>query len=112
MNVDNGELFADFVVFDEDATLTLRVAPGNYHIMGSVFAEDFETTSMVGDPEVRVTGATSFSLTSGASSVTYTGASTGLLNDPANLAATVRDESGTPIGARSIPPLMPPSVRP
>ena len=62
MNVDNGELFADFLVFDQDATLTLRVAPGNYHVMGSVFAEDFETISMAGDPEVRVTGATSFTL--------------------------------------------------
>jgi hypothetical protein len=62
MNVDNGELFADFVLFDEDASVTLRVPPGNYHILGFVVGADFETVSLVGDPEVRVTGATSFSL--------------------------------------------------
>ena len=62
MNVDHGELFADFVLFDEDASVTLRVPPGNYHIMGFVAGADFETVSLVGDPEVRVTGATSFSL--------------------------------------------------
>ena len=62
LNVDNGELFADFLIFDEDATLTLRVAPGNYHIMGFVTGADFGSVSMVGDPEVRVTGATSYTL--------------------------------------------------
>ena len=62
LNVDNGELFADFLVFDEDATVTIRVAPGNYHIMGFVSGADFESLSMVGDPEVRVTGATTFAL--------------------------------------------------
>ena len=62
LNVDNGELFADFLVFDEDATLTLRVAPGNYHIMGFVAGADFGSVSMVGDPEVRVTGATTYAL--------------------------------------------------
>lgn len=62
LNVDNGELFADFLVFDEDATVTIRVAPGHYHIMGFVSGADFESLSMVGDPEVRVTGATTFAL--------------------------------------------------
>jgi subtilisin family serine protease len=62
LNVDNGELFADFLVFDEDATLTIRVAPGNYHIMGSVTGADFGSASMVGDPEIRVTGATTYTL--------------------------------------------------
>jgi Subtilase family len=62
MNVDSGELFADFLVFDEDATLTIRAAPGNYHIMGFVTGADFGSVSMVGDPEVRVTGATTYTL--------------------------------------------------
>jgi hypothetical protein len=62
LNVDDGELFADFLVFDEDATLAIRVAPGHYHIMGFVVGEDFGSVSMVGDPEVRVTGATTFTL--------------------------------------------------
>jgi subtilisin family serine protease len=62
MNVDDGELFADFLFFDEDASLTLRVAPGNYHVMGYVVGADFATVSMVGDPEVQVTGDTTFTL--------------------------------------------------
>jgi hypothetical protein len=62
MNVDDGELFADFLFFDEDATLTIRVAPGNYHIMGNVIGGSFDTFSMVGDPEVEITGASTFTL--------------------------------------------------
>ena len=62
MNVDDGELFADFLFFDEDATITVRVAPGSYHIMGYVVGGNFDTVSMVGDPEVEITGATTFTL--------------------------------------------------
>jgi subtilisin family serine protease len=62
MNVDDGDQFADFVFFDEDGTVTLRVAPGHYHIMGFVVGGSFDTVSMVGDPEVRITGATTFTL--------------------------------------------------
>ncbi|HYN17155.1 MAG TPA: S8 family peptidase, partial [Actinomycetes bacterium] len=62
MNVDNGELFADFLFFDEDASVTIRVAPGNYHIMGYVVGGNFDTVAMVGDPETEVTGATTFTL--------------------------------------------------
>jgi subtilisin family serine protease len=62
MNVDDGELFADFLFFDEDASLTIRVAPGSYHIMGNVVGGNFDTVSMVGDPEVEVTGPTTFTL--------------------------------------------------
>jgi hypothetical protein len=45
MNVDDGELFADFLFFDEDASLTIRVAPGSYHIMGNVVGGNFDTVS-------------------------------------------------------------------
>jgi len=62
LNVDDGDLYADFVFFDEDATVTIRVAPGNYHIMGFVVGGDFNTVSLVGDPEVRITGETTFTL--------------------------------------------------
>ena len=62
MNVDDGELFADFLFFDEDASVTIRVAPGSYHIMGYVVGGGFDTVSMVGDPEVEVTGPTTFTL--------------------------------------------------
>jgi hypothetical protein len=62
MNVDDGELFADFLFFDEDATVTARVAPGTYHIMGTVVGGSFDSFSMVGDPEVEVTGATTVTL--------------------------------------------------
>src|SRR4029453_11645678 len=62
MNVDDGELFSDFVSFDETGTATLRVAPGNYHIMGFVVGGNFDTFSMVGDPETRVDGDTTFAL--------------------------------------------------
>jgi hypothetical protein len=62
MNVDDGRLFADFVFFDETGTATVRVAPGNYHIMGFVVGGTFDTFSMVGDPETRVDGETTFTL--------------------------------------------------
>jgi subtilisin family serine protease len=62
MNVDDGQLFADFVSFDETGSATLRVAPGHYHIMGFVAGGDFDTVSMVGDPETRVSGDTTFTL--------------------------------------------------
>src|SRR4029450_1368355 len=95
MNVDNGELFADFVVFDEEATVTLRAAPGNYHIMGSVFAEDFESVSMVGDPEVRVTGATTFTLDARRAEPVTVGIE-GVATDPSpvDLSWTRLDETG------------------
>jgi hypothetical protein len=56
MNVDDGELFQDFVFLGEDASVTLRVAPGHYHVVGFVTGGNFDTLSMVGDPEVQVTG--------------------------------------------------------
>jgi hypothetical protein len=62
MNVDDGSRFADFVLFDEDASVTLRVAPGHYHVMGFVVGGRFDNISMVGDPEIRVTGDTTFTL--------------------------------------------------
>jgi hypothetical protein len=63
MNVDDGALFQDFVFFDQDATVTLRVAPGHYHVMGFVAGGAFfDNISMVGDPEIRVTGDTSVTL--------------------------------------------------
>jgi subtilisin family serine protease len=62
MNVDDGELFADFLFFDEDATITVRVAPGRYHIMGYVVGGNFDSVSMVGDPEVEITGPATFTL--------------------------------------------------
>jgi len=62
MNVDDGELFADFVFFDETGSATVRVAPGRYHIMGFVVGGSFDTFSMVGDPERRVSGDTTFTL--------------------------------------------------
>jgi subtilisin family serine protease len=62
MNVDDGAQFADFVFFDETGSATLRVAPGNYHIMGFVVGGNFDTFSMVGDPETRVSGDTTFTL--------------------------------------------------
>jgi subtilisin family serine protease len=62
MNVDDGALFQDFVFFDEDASVTLRVAPGHYHVVGFVVGGAFDTVSMVGDPEVEVTGDTSMIL--------------------------------------------------
>jgi hypothetical protein len=62
MNVDDGALFQDFVFFDEDATVTLRVAPGHYHVMGFVVGGAFDSISMVGAPEIRVTGDTSMTL--------------------------------------------------
>src|SRR5829696_4265565 len=95
LNVGNGELFADFVVFDEDATLTLRVAPGSYHIMGSVYAEDFQTISMVGDPEVRVTGATTFTLDARRAKPVSVGIE-GVATDPSlvDLGWTRLDETG------------------
>jgi subtilisin family serine protease len=62
MNVDDGAQFADFVFFDETGSATLRVAPGNYHIMGFVVGGSFDTISMVGDPETRVSGDTTFTL--------------------------------------------------
>src|SRR5829696_9125290 len=95
LNVGNGELFADFVVFDEDATLTLRVAPGSYHIMGSVYAEDFQTISMVGDPEVRVTGSTIFTLDARRAKPVSAGIE-GVATDPSlvDLGWTRLDETG------------------
>jgi subtilisin family serine protease len=62
MNVDDGALFQDFVLFDEDASVTLRVAPGHYHVVGFVVGGLFDSVAMVGDPEVEVTGDTSMTL--------------------------------------------------
>jgi subtilisin family serine protease len=62
MNVDDGALFQDFVFFDEDASVTLRVAPGHYHVVGFVMGGDFATVSMVGTPETEVTGDTTLTL--------------------------------------------------
>ena len=62
MNVDDGAQFADFVFFDETGSATLRVAPGHYHIMGFVTGGNFDTISMVGDPQTRVTGDRTFTL--------------------------------------------------
>jgi len=62
MNVDDGELFSDFVFLDETGSATIRVAPGRYHIMGFVVGGSFDTFSMVGDPETRVSGDTTFTL--------------------------------------------------
>ena len=45
-----------------DAEFSARVAPGNYHIMGFVVGGTFDTFSMVGDPETRVDGETTFTL--------------------------------------------------
>ncbi|MDP9210134.1 MAG: S8 family serine peptidase, partial [Actinomycetota bacterium] len=96
LNVDNGELFADFLVFDEDATLTLRVAPGNYHIMGFVAGADFGSVSMVGDPEVRVTGATTYALDARRAEPVRLGIQ-GVATDPttADIGWTRLDEPGT-----------------
>ena len=96
LNVDNGELFADFLVFDEDATVTIRVAPGNYHIMGFVSGAEFESLSMVGDPEVRVTGATTFALDARRAEPVTLGIQ-GLATDPgfADLGFTRLDAAGT-----------------
>jgi hypothetical protein len=62
MNVDDGEQFADFVFLDETGSATVRVAPGRYHIMGFVVGGGFDIISMVGDPETRVSGDTTFTL--------------------------------------------------
>jgi subtilisin family serine protease len=62
MNVDDGALFQDFVFFEGDASVTLRVPPGHYHVVGFVVGGDFKTASMVGDPEVEVTGDASMPL--------------------------------------------------
>jgi len=62
MNVDDGALFQDFVFFDEDASVTLRVAPGHYHVVGFVVGGSFDSVSMVGAPEIEVTGDTSMTL--------------------------------------------------
>jgi subtilisin family serine protease len=62
MNVDDGALFQDFVFFDEDASVTLRVAPGHYHVVGFVVGGDFTTVSMVGSPETEVAGDTTLAL--------------------------------------------------
>ena len=62
MNVDDGELFADFVFLDQTGSATVRVAPGRYHIMGFVVGGGFDTISMVGDPETRASGDTTFTL--------------------------------------------------
>ena len=96
LNVDNGELFADFLVFDEDATLTLRVAPGNYHIMGFVAGADFGSVSMVGDPEVQVTGATTYALDARRAEPVRLGIQ-GVATDPttADIGWTRLDEPGT-----------------
>ena len=96
LNVDNGELFADFLVFDEDATLTLRVAPGNYHIMGFVTGADFGSVSMVGDPEVQVTGATTYALDARRAEPVRLGIQ-GVATDPttADIGWTRLDEPGT-----------------
>jgi subtilisin family serine protease len=62
MNVDDGALFQDFVFFDEDASVTLRVAPGHYHVLGFVIGGFFDTFSMVGAPEIEVTADTTMTL--------------------------------------------------
>ena len=62
MNVDDGAQFADFVFLDKTGSATVRVAPGHYHIMGFVVGGSFDTFSMVGDPETRVSGDTTFTL--------------------------------------------------
>jgi subtilisin family serine protease len=94
MNVDDGELFADFLFFDEDATLTIRVAPGNYHIMGNVVGGNFDTVSMVGDPEVEITGAATFTLDARRAEPVTTGIE-GVTTDPtfADLGYTRLDAS-------------------
>jgi subtilisin family serine protease len=62
MNVDDGEQFADFVFLDQTGSATVRVAPGRYHIMGFVAGASFDSVSMVGDPERRISGDTTFTL--------------------------------------------------
>ena len=62
MNVDDGALFQDFLFFDEDARLTIRVAPGHYHVVANVIGGAFDSIAMVGDPELEVTGDTSLTL--------------------------------------------------
>jgi subtilisin family serine protease len=62
MNVDDGALFQDFVFFDEDASVTLRVAPGHYHVVGFIVGGAFDSVAMVGTPETEVTGDTAMTL--------------------------------------------------
>ena len=96
MNVDDGHQYADFVFFDEHGTATVRVAPGNYHIMGFVVGGSFDTVSMVGDPEVRVTGATTFTLDARRAKRVTSGME-GVATDPsfADLSYTRVDDPGS-----------------
>ena len=96
MNVDDGELFADFLFFDEDASLTIRVAPGSYHIMGNVVGGSFDSVSVVGDPEVEVTGPTTFTLDARRAEPVTTGIE-GVATDPnfVDLGWTRLDASGS-----------------
>jgi hypothetical protein len=97
MNVDDGARFQDFVFFDEDATVTLRVAPGHYHIMGFVVGGAFfDNVAMVGDPEIRVTGDTSVTLDARLALPVRTGVE-GVATKPTvvNLGYTRLDASGT-----------------
>jgi subtilisin family serine protease len=96
LNADDGTRYADFVTFDEHGTVTIRVAPGNYSLVGFVVGGDFDTVSMVGDPEVRVTGATTFTLDARRAK-RVTSAIEGVATEPsfADLGYTRVDEPGS-----------------
>jgi Subtilase family len=62
LNVDDGTRFADFLSLDAEP-LTVRVPPGRYNVVGSVFQydeDDFDllAAALVGDPQVEIREAT------------------------------------------------------
>jgi subtilisin family serine protease len=63
LNVDDGTRFADFLSLEAEP-LTVRVPPGRYNVVGSVYQydeDDFDlvAAALVGDPQVEVREATS-----------------------------------------------------
>ncbi|MPZ54196.1 MAG: S8 family serine peptidase [Acidimicrobiia bacterium] len=68
VNIDNRRIFTEGSVGFDDGTGTVRVPPGNYSVMSAIFTGPEGATtdcSMVGEPEVEVTGPTAVTLDAG-----------------------------------------------